>query len=204
MMLISDGNTTELNEQGLSTHAGYFQVYHIDPQTREYIGSSREYLMDGVGIPAHSFADAPSDAAPEQAIVRSQDGLSWSTMVDYRGRTAYDKQTRQAVTITQLGDLADNLTLLVPQTECDVWQDSAWQTDAKAVQALQVKTASAQKSESLARAQLQLAVLQDAVDLNIATEQETAALKAWKTYRVLLNRIDVSSAPNIDWPIMPA
>ncbi|SLM63447.1 MULTISPECIES: tail fiber assembly protein [Dickeya] len=203
-MTIPNGNTTELNEQGLSTHAGYFQVYHIDPQTREYIGSSREYLMEGVGIPAHSFADAPPDATPEQAIVRSQDGLGWDSVVDYRGRTAYDKQTRQATPLTQPGALADNLTLLVPQTECDVWQGEQWQTDTKAMQALQVNAASAQRSEYLARAQQQLVVLQDAVDLNIATEQETAALKAWKTYRVQLNRIDVSNAPDIDWPAMPA
>jgi len=45
--------------------------------------------------------------------------------------------------------------------------------------------------------------LQDAVDLNIATDDETAQLKAWKTYRVMLNRVDVSKAPDIDLPVAP-
>ncbi|EOZ2641109.1 tail fiber assembly protein, partial [Escherichia coli] len=27
---------------------------------------------------------------------------------------------------------------------------------------------------------------------------------AWKKYRVLLNRIDTSTAPDIDWPTIPA
>lgn len=45
--------------------------------------------------------------------------------------------------------------------------------------------------------------LQDAADLDIATEAETAALAAWKQYRVLLNRVDTSTAPDISWPVQP-
>ncbi|MFT8210850.1 MAG: tail fiber assembly protein [Symbiopectobacterium sp.] len=40
--------------------------------------------------------------------------------------------------------------------------------------------------------------LQDAADLDMATEAETAQLVAWKTYRVLLNRVDISKAPDIN------
>ncbi len=49
-----------------------------------------------------------------------------------------------------------------------------------------------------------IAPLQDAVDLEIATEEEASLLTAWKKYRVLLNRIDTSTAPDIDWPTIPA
>lgn len=45
--------------------------------------------------------------------------------------------------------------------------------------------------------------LQDAVDLDMATDAEKAALLAWKKYRVLLNRVDISAAPDIDWPEPP-
>lgn len=45
--------------------------------------------------------------------------------------------------------------------------------------------------------------LQDAVDLDMATEAEKSALLAWKKYRVLLNRVDISTAPDIDWPEPP-
>lgn len=48
-----------------------------------------------------------------------------------------------------------------------------------------------------------IAPLQDAVDLNVATKAEKAALLAWKKYRVLLNRVDISSAPDIEWPEEP-
>lgn len=46
--------------------------------------------------------------------------------------------------------------------------------------------------------------LQDAVDLSMATEDEKKALIAWKTYRVLLNRVDATIAPDITWPEQPS
>ncbi|WP_161527554.1 tail fiber assembly protein, partial [Escherichia albertii] len=45
--------------------------------------------------------------------------------------------------------------------------------------------------------------LQDAVDLGIATEEEISLLAEWKKYRVLLNRVDTSTAPDIEWPALP-
>ncbi|MBG6243198.1 MAG: phage tail protein [Candidatus Symbiopectobacterium sp. Dall1.0] len=45
--------------------------------------------------------------------------------------------------------------------------------------------------------------LQDAVDLDMATEAEKTQLVAWKKYRVLLNRVDISTAPDIAWPEAP-
>ncbi|MCV5760556.1 tail fiber assembly protein, partial [Escherichia coli] len=39
-----------------------------------------------------------------------------------------------------------------------------------------------------------IAPLQDAVDLEIATEEERSLLEAWNKYRVLLNRVDTSVA----------
>ncbi|RLX81228.1 phage tail protein, partial [Escherichia coli] len=43
----------------------------------------------------------------------------------------------------------------------------------------------------------------DAADLEIATEEEISLLEAWKKYRVLLNRVDTSVAPDIEWLIQP-
>lgn len=48
-----------------------------------------------------------------------------------------------------------------------------------------------------------IAPLQDAVDLSMATDEEIALLLAWKEYRVLLSRIDVNQAPDIQWPQQP-
>lgn len=48
-----------------------------------------------------------------------------------------------------------------------------------------------------------IAPLQDAVDISIATDDETTRLSEWKRYRVALSRIDTSKAPVIEWPVMP-
>ncbi len=48
-----------------------------------------------------------------------------------------------------------------------------------------------------------IAPLQDAVDIDDATDEERATLQAWKKYRVALNRLDLSAAPDVDWPTMP-
>lgn len=48
-----------------------------------------------------------------------------------------------------------------------------------------------------------IAPLQDAVELGIATDEETTRLLSWKKYRVLLMRVNPENAPDIDWPPLP-
>ncbi|CDF95213.1 hypothetical protein BN844_3407 [Pseudomonas sp. SHC52] len=50
-----------------------------------------------------------------------------------------------------------------------------------------------------------IATLQNAVDLQIATEAEIAALRSWKIYGVELNRVDIVEEPPLDneWPTSP-
>lgn len=54
----------------------------------------------------------------------------------------------------------------------------------------------------LAQAAIRIAPLQDAVDLGIETADDVSNLKAWKSYRVSLNRLDVSASP-VQWPVQP-
>ncbi|MEY1000334.1 tail fiber assembly protein [Providencia rettgeri] len=66
-----------------------------------------------------------------------------------------------------------------------------------------VSEAEYKKQQLLAEATDAIAPLQDAVDLDMATDEESALLKEWKKYRVLLNRVDTSTAPDIEWPEKP-
>lgn len=66
-----------------------------------------------------------------------------------------------------------------------------------------IAEAEQQKQSLLEEANSAIAPLQDAVDLDMATDEEVALLKEWKKYRVLLNRVDTSTAPDIDWPQKP-
>ncbi|ORJ47292.1 hypothetical protein B2M27_26805 [Kluyvera intermedia] len=67
-----------------------------------------------------------------------------------------------------------------------------------------IATADNQRQSLLTTATAKIAPLQDAADLDMATDDEKSALTAWKKYRVLLNRVDTSTAPDITWPVQPS
>lgn len=66
-----------------------------------------------------------------------------------------------------------------------------------------IAIADAEKSTYLTLANEKITPLADAVDFDMATDEEVLKLKKWKKYRILLTRVDTSSAPNIEWPIQP-
>jgi len=66
-----------------------------------------------------------------------------------------------------------------------------------------IASASALKSQCLEQATNAILPLQDAVELGISTDDEVESLKAWKSYRVSINRIDPKIAPDISWPTPP-
>ncbi|WP_313471177.1 tail fiber assembly protein [Atlantibacter hermannii] len=66
-----------------------------------------------------------------------------------------------------------------------------------------VAAAEQEKQYRLTVANNQIAPLQDAVDLDMATEQEEADLLAWKKYRIQVNRVNTDTAPDINWPAKP-
>ena len=79
----------------------------------------------------------------------------------------------------------------------------AW-ADIPAPSVAELKTeATATLSALMAKANAAIAPLQDAVDIDDATEAERASLTAWKKYRIALNRLDLSAAPDIAWPAYP-
>ncbi|RDL25966.1 tail fiber assembly protein [Serratia fonticola] len=67
----------------------------------------------------------------------------------------------------------------------------------------QIDAAERKKALQLEKASKEIAPLQDAVDLNVATEQEQKKLIEWKHYRVALSRIDTSEDADIVWPELP-
>lgn len=62
-----------------------------------------------------------------------------------------------------------------------------------------------QRDGALRAAALRIAPLQDAADLDEATDEELATLKRWKQYRVALSRIEAQAGfpANVQWPEVP-
>ena len=67
-----------------------------------------------------------------------------------------------------------------------------------------VVIAEALRDKLMKDAAAKIAPLQDAADIDDATDEERASLKDWKKYRIALNRLDLSAAPDITWPESPA
>ncbi|MCT8341899.1 tail fiber assembly protein [Photorhabdus kleinii] len=59
------------------------------------------------------------------------------------------------------------------------------------------------KEQFISHANKKIIPLSDSEELDIATDEEMRLLKEWKKYRIMLNRVDTSKAPEIDWPISP-
>ncbi|MCT2386788.1 tail fiber assembly protein [Erwinia pyrifoliae] len=89
-----------------------------------------------------------------------------------------------------------------------IGQDSMY-ADGKVVQgkpripALTEDSASAIKSGLFREATDRIQSLQDAINLEMSEDGDDVRLTSWKKYRVLVNRVDVSIAPNIEWPEIP-
>ncbi|AOR64805.1 tail fiber assembly protein [Pectobacterium wasabiae] len=196
-------NAAKLNESGLSVEAGWITIYQVHPTSREYIGAHYEYLPIGVGIPADSYSDEPELPPLGLALRRTNDGLRWEHVPDYRGQTVYSKETRQTQVVTLIGALPDNVALSEPATVFDVWDGNAWMTDKEAQQQALVLEVKKELATRLSAANTQISTLSDAVTLGIATGEEITQLAEWQTYRVLLNRIDVNKVSDINWPDVP-
>lgn len=80
-----------------------------------------------------------------------------------------------------------------------VWIDAPKPTNEELIM-----LAESRKQTLMAEATAAIAPLQDAVDLGMATTEEESALKEWKKYRVMLNRVDTSLGAAVVWPTPPA
>ncbi|HFT5859345.1 TPA: tail fiber assembly protein [Escherichia coli] len=180
------------------------KIYNLLAGTNEFIGEGDAYIPPHTGLPAYSTDIAPSDVPAGFVAVFNSENKSWSLVEDHRGKTVYDVESGDALFISELGPLPENATWLSPDGEYQKWDGTSWEKDEETEKLFQVREAEETKKSLMQVASEHIAPLQDAVDLEIATEEETSLLTAWKKYRVLLNRIDTSTAPDIDWPTIPA
>jgi len=168
------------------------KIYNVHPVTSEYLGDSLadpDPLIEGSWlIPANAYTDAPPQYGKNQAVVR--DGDVWKVVDDFRG-TVYYTDSSDPHVIEDLG-------VVVP--------DNATDTPPPPTTAELTALALRRRDGLLGTATLRIAPLQDAVDLGVVTDTDTANLKLWKQYRVDINRIDQQAGfpASINWPAPPA
>ncbi|MFK0311298.1 tail fiber assembly protein [Pseudomonas sp. NPDC090233] len=156
-------------------------------------------------LPAHSYAIELPEIQDGFAPVIGLNGAIWQQVEDHRGATVYSTQTREAQVWQTLGALPIDLTLQEPNTQFDVWVDGGWKVDQAAQNAVLYQNMLHKRDLLSQFASYRINPLQDAVDLNLATDDEQTALKAWKEYRIDLARLqlDAKSSPIDTWPLSP-
>ncbi|MEB1000076.1 tail fiber assembly protein [Citrobacter freundii] len=127
----------------------------------------------------------------------------WEYLADHRGETVWNVKTGAEQQITVPGDYPADTTIYPPLTPYDKWNGERWVTDEAAKAAAEIAEATATKAALIKSAAAKIEPLQDAVDLDMATDGEKSRYDAWRKYRVLLTRVDTSQAPDINWPEPP-
>ena len=191
----------QFNKEGFVIVEGWALIYNTDNRTGEFINATYEYVAEGIGLPDHVCLDAPKSVKDGRAIIR--DGDKWSYPSDHRGKKIYSTVTGAELTITEIGDIPSDYTLLKPSSEFDNWDGENWVLNAEKQHQHEIDVATSLKKHLLSEVNEQIEYLQDAIDDDIATDDEKSLFTSLKKYRVLLNRIDVQQAPNIDWPEKP-
>ncbi|OVZ76442.1 tail fiber assembly protein [Yersinia intermedia] len=189
-----------LDDHQLASQAGWITLYHYDGDSLEYASAGMEYLPLGVGLPAHSVADAPIiQPKTGMALVRDLIANQWVTVADHRHQTVYDIETKYESIIFALGPIPKNKTLIQPMHEFDTWTGTAWEVDQQALKASHIAAASQQKTALINQVSEHINILLDAIAMD-NQQTDIQQLAALKHYRVALMRIDPNTAPDIDWP----
>lgn len=187
----------------MTDSAQTIRIFNLRADTQEFIGAGDAYIAPRTGLPAYCTEIEPPEIPDGFAGVFNHEAGEWSVQEDHRGLTVYRTDSGAAVRITELGPLPDGVTSLAPDGSYQKWDGSQWVADPDAEKQAQIRDAESMKKALMQAAGEKISTLQDAVELELATDDETAQLEQWKKYRVLLNRIDTSTAPDISWPKQP-
>jgi hypothetical protein len=163
-------------------------------------------------LPDWAVTVAPPVPAPGNVLLFKEG--AWLELTDQTGTIYYsaDGQPHQVPDAWFI--LPEGYTFIPPGTPFDHWDGTEWVTDTLAQQAAQAQEANARLHQAIEQAQHQrqllrghadeqVTELEDAIALGIQQDGDADRLTAWKTYRVLLGRVDLQTAPAIEWPVMP-
>ncbi|HAD9019591.1 TPA_asm: phage tail protein [Salmonella enterica] len=209
VLLIIDGTDAVYN----ATRAALLAIFQHNKSAGEdrkitsvalpAMGAGCGQVPPGQRRPANCTDIAPPDIPSSHIAVFDAETQTWSLQEDHRGETVYDTTTGNQVYISDLGPLPENVTSVSPGGGYKKWDSKAqvWMNDEAAEAAARLREAEGTKNRLLQIASEKIAPLQDAVDLDEATNKEKASLLAWRKYRVQVNRVDTLKPV---WPEKPA
>ncbi|HCT6818156.1 TPA: tail fiber assembly protein [Morganella morganii] len=173
----------------------YFNHEH---PLRPFTGS--DYANKDSYAPRNALRTAPEEKPGFWPC--EQDG-DWVLIPDHRGTKVYDTATAQESEIKELGELPDGVTTIAPDVEFPKWNGKKWVTDKAAKKESEIAAAEAKKQALIAEVHTETEMLRTKLALGRIKEDEKVLLNAWLDYLDLLEAVDTSAAPDIDWPVKP-
>ena len=169
----------------------------------EYTGWSDEYIHEGVSMPGYSTDIDPGDEVAGKVAVFTSG--AWIQQEDHRGTVVYSTADGLESVVDYIGEIKSGFTQLMPVTRFDKWDGGMWVTDNTAAHAADIAAAEAQRQQLLVVAQQRITVWQTKLLMGRKlTENESNQLNIWMDYIDALEAVDVSTAPSIEWPAIPA
>lgn len=191
------------DENGLATEPGEMRCFYFDEFTSEYTVWSDEYIHFGVSMPGYSTDINPGDEVAGEVAVFT--GGAWIQQEDHRGTVVYSTADGLESVVDYIGEIKSGFTQLMPVTRFDKWDGGMWVTDNTAAHAADIAAAEAQRQQLLVVAQQSITVWQTKLLMGRKlTENESNKLNIWMDYIDALEAVDVSTAPSIEWPAIPA
>ncbi len=183
-------------------------IYHYHGQTGELLGTG--YADPDPMSPGNwlipALATLAKPPVPAQGSVACcLEHTRWKLLEDNRG-TIYSTDSGQPQEHAELGPLPEGFTTQPRPSLYHTWQGGTWTFDEESARTAFISAAVIERNRLQAEATARIAPLQDAADLEDATEAERVELDAWKRYRIALNRVSLQdSYPKaIQWPSSPA
>lgn len=187
----------------MSDKAQIVTVYNYHYETKEFTGATDEYIAPYTGIPGSSTLITPLPSKAGYAVVFNEDAQQWKYTEDYRGTDVYDTQTGYSRPVITLGPLPEGFTSQAPTSQFDRWDGTQWVKDEEAEKRAYLTATEQEKRALLNEASAKIQILQDSIELGLATETTEAELLAWRQYRVRLYQLDISAALKTEWPAKP-
>lgn len=125
----------------------------------------------------------------------------WILIEDHREKIAYNIETQEAIEIDYLGKIKAGFTLLQPFEFCK-WNGEKWVLDEEQKKSFIIKLNQSKLANLLSDANSEIEILNDKIELEIATDDDKKQLKKWKLYRIQLKSIDTNKL-NIEFPAKP-
>lgn len=191
------------DENGLAIASGDIRVFYFDGESGEYQGWSDEFINIGVSLPGNSTDIDPGDKVDGEVSVFT--GSSWDQRADHRGVTVYSTSDGSSVTVDYIGDIRDGYTASAPATPYDKWDGEKWVTDTDTQHAADVTAAEVQRQYLINQANIYMNSKQwpGKAAMGRLTDAEKTKYNLWLDYLDALEAVDVSFAPNINWPEAP-